>query len=242
MTTTAAAKSFEPETLLIPSGEFSMGCDQGAACERPAHRVNLGPFRIGKYAVTNVQYRQFIEDANYAIPPSWSDPRFTHPDQPVTSVSWYDAMAYCDWLTKRSQNIYSLPTEAEWERAARGGVEGRLYTWGNQPPEGQTGYHESWISSPEPVGRRPASEFGLYDISENVHEWCCDWFDPGYYSSSPSRNPRGPATGSRKASRGGSWRHQVKIARVAARSSIPPDYRYNDYGFRVVVMVNPESG
>jgi formylglycine-generating enzyme required for sulfatase activity len=219
-----------------------MGCDQGAACERPVHTVSVDSFRIGKYAVTNVQYRLFIEETNYTIPPSWADPRFTLPDQPVTSVSWYDAIAYCDWLTQRTLKSYRLPTEAEWERAARGGVEGRTYTWGDQPPELQSGYYESWISGPEPAGRRPASRFGLYDISENVHEWCADWFDPGYYLSSPPRNPLGPSAGSRKASRGGSWRHQIKIARVAARSSIPPDYHYNDYGFRVVVDVNPDSG
>jgi formylglycine-generating enzyme required for sulfatase activity len=239
MTMTAAAGLFEPETVLIPGGEFSMGCDEGAACERPVHRVNVEAFGIGRYTVNNLQYRRFVEDTDYAIPPSWADPRFTHPDQPVTCVSWHDANAYCDWLTRGTGKDYRLPTEAEWERAARGGVEARLYTWGDQPPEHQRDYHEYWKSGPEPGGRRPASTFGLYDISENVHEWCADWFDADYYSSSPARNPRGPAAGSRKASRGGSWRHKIKIARVAARSSIPPDYRYNDYGFRVVVAVNP---
>jgi formylglycine-generating enzyme len=233
--TITAAKSFEPVMALIPGGEFLMGCDQGAASERPVHRVGVDAFRIGIYAVTNTQYGQFIEDSGYAIPPSWADPRFTHPDQPVTSVSWYDAVAYCDWLTKRTLKGYRLPTEAEWERAARGGVEGCAYTWGNQLPEHQPGYHESWILGPEPSGRRPVSGFGLHDISENVHEWCTDWFDADYYRSSPACNPQGPTDGSRKASRGGSWRHHIKIARVAARSSIPPEYRYNDYGFRVVV-------
>jgi formylglycine-generating enzyme required for sulfatase activity len=238
MTMTAAARSFEPETLLIPGGEFSMGCDAGAACEQPVHRVIVDAFEIGKYAINNVQYRRFVEDAGYEIPPSWADPRFTHPDQPVTSVGWYDASAYCDWLTKGTGKNYRLPTEAEWERAARGGVEGRLYTWGDQPPEHQPHYDEYWTSGPEPGGRRPPSGFGLYDISENVHEWCSDWFEADYYNGSPARNPQGPAAGSRKASRGGSWRHKIKIARVAARSSIPPDYRYNDYGFRVVVAVS----
>jgi formylglycine-generating enzyme required for sulfatase activity len=187
-------------------------------------------------------YRLFVEDANYSPPAGWSDPCFSHPDQPVTSVSWYDASAYCDWLTRRTGDHYRLPTEAEWERAARGVTQGRLYTWGDGPPDEQPHYEDLWRSGPERVGQRPPAGFGLYDISENVHEWCQDWFDPNYYQRSPLRNPKGPASGSRKASRGGSWRHKVKIARVAARSSIPPQYRYSDYGFRVAVTMSRESG
>jgi formylglycine-generating enzyme required for sulfatase activity len=219
-----------------------MGCDEGAACERPVHRVWVDPFRIGNHAVTNRLYRLFVDDTTHAVPAAWTDPRFSHPDQPVTSVSWYDARAYCDWLTERTCKQYRLPTEAEWERAARGGLEGCLYTWGNQPPDQQPHYHKLWVSGPERSGQRPASGFGLFDMSENVHEWCADWFDPAYYEWSPFKNPGGPGSGTRKASRGGSWRHRIKIARVAARSSIPPEYQYNDYGFRVAASISLESG
>lgn len=235
-----AVQTIEPETIAIPPGEFLMGCEAGTSCERPAHRVWVDAFRIGKFAVTNSLYRLFVDDANHLFPAGWTDARFSHPDQPVTSVSWYDAVAFCDWLTELTGNRYRLPTEAEWERAARGGIEGRIYTWGDDPPEQQPHYAELWQSAPERVGQRPLVGFGLSDISENVHEWCLDWFDPDYYARSPLKNPQGPASGTRRASRGGSWRHHIKIARVAARSSIPPEYRYSDYGFRVAMTIPPQ--
>jgi formylglycine-generating enzyme required for sulfatase activity len=149
-------------------------------------------------------------------------------------VSWFDAVAFCKWLTVETGKRYRLPTEAEWERAARGGLEAKLYTWGDEAPQNQTNYSGLWLNGPERVGRRAPNGFGLYDISENVHEWCSDWLDDNYYRESPERNPEGPAIGTRRTSRGGSWRHQIKITRVAARSSIPPEFKYSDYGFRCV--------
>ena len=223
----------EPEVIIIPAGEFFMGCDKGGANERPAHLVFVDEFRIGRFAITNLLYRLFVDATGHQSPPGWNDSRFSHPDQPVTGVSWFDATSYCEWLSAGTGKLYRLPTEAEWERAARGGLEGKLFTWGDQPPENQPNYSKLWLTGPERVGQRRANGFGLHDISENVHEWCADWYDQAYYSRSPAENPRGPDTGTRRASRGGSWRHQIKITRVAARSSIPPEYRYSDYGFRV---------
>ena len=220
------------EMVVIPEGEFLMGCEMGGTNERPARRVWVDRFAIGRAAVTNRLYRIFFEETGRQAPPGFSDPRFNHPDQPVTSVSWFDAAAYCAWLGERAGKPYRLPTEAEWERAARGGLEAKLYTWGDEPPQTQPRYSELWRAGPERVGGRPPNGFGLYDISENVHEWLADWYDASYYSVSPSRNPQGPPAGVRRASRGGSWRHQIKIARVAARSSLPPEYQYSDYGFR----------
>ncbi|HJQ70661.1 MAG TPA: SUMF1/EgtB/PvdO family nonheme iron enzyme [Blastocatellia bacterium] len=225
------------EMVAIAEGEFLMGCAGGAANERPAHRVFVDRFAIARHAVTNRLYGRFVEEVERAVPPTWDDERFNHPDQPVTGVSWFDATEYCAWLAARTGKAYRLPTEAEWERAARGGVEGKLYTWGDSPPEAQPHYHELWLTGPERVGQRPPNGFALYDISENVHEWCSDWYDEHYYERSPARNPRGPETGTRRASRGGSWRHQIKITRVAARSSIPPEYRYSDYGFRLAMSL-----
>jgi formylglycine-generating enzyme required for sulfatase activity len=144
---------------------------------------------------------------------------------------------FCEWLSNRTGKPYRLPTEAEWERAARGGLEGRLYTWGDEVPQQQPNYSHLWLTGPERVGQRPPNGFGLHDISENVHEWCVDWYDQHYYAVSQGVNPQGPETGSRRASRGGSWRHQIKITRVAARSSIPPQFRYSDYGFRCALSV-----
>jgi formylglycine-generating enzyme len=222
----------EPDMIIIPADEFLMGCDTGVANERPVHRVFVDAFAIGRLAIPNRLYQAFVEDTGYQSPAGWNDERFNHPDQPVTSLSWFDAINYCDWLSEKTGKHYRLPTEAEWERAARGGLEQKPYTWGDQPPHEQPHYSELWLNGPERVGQRPPNGFGLHDISENVHEWCIDWFDVNYYRESPSRNPQGPATGTRRVSRGGSWRHQIKIARVAARSSIPPEFRYSDYGFR----------
>jgi len=222
----------EPETIVISAGDFLMGCAAGAVNERPVHRVFVDEVAIGRFAVTNRLYRIFIEDSGHQTSQGWDDPRFNHPDQPVTSVSWFDATDYCAWLSQQSGKHYRLPTEAEWERAARGGLEGKLYTWGDEAPELQPNYSELWLNGPERVGLRPPNGFGLYDISENVHEWCSDWYEERSYLGSPARNPQGPSAGTRRASRGGSWRHQIKITRVAARSSIPPEFKYSDYGFR----------
>lgn len=224
----------EPEMIVIHAGEFIMGCDNGADNERPVHRVFVDEFAIGRFAITNQHYQSFVEATGHQIPQGWNDPRFNHLDQPVTSVSWFDVAAYCEWLSEKTAKLYRLPTEAEWERAARGGLEGKLYTWGDEGPERQLNYSQLWLNGPERVGQRPPNGFGLHDISENVHEWCSDWFGERYYLDSPSSNPRGPETGTRRASRGGSWRHQIKITRVSARSSIPPEFKYSDYGFRIV--------
>ena len=222
----------EPEMVEIPAVNFLMGCDAGPENERPLHRVWVGSFAIARTATTNRLYREFLDQTRRRMPPGWDDERFNHPDQPVTGVSWFDAAEYCSWLGACTGRPYRLPTEAEWERAARGGMEGKLYTWGDEPPESQPHYSELWRSGPERVGRRPPNGFGLCDISENVHEWCADWYDAKYYEVSPEHNPRGPISGARRSARGGAWRHQVKIARVAARSSLPPQFQYNDFGFR----------
>ena len=146
-------------------------------------------------------------------------------------MSWFEAVRYCEWLTAQTGRHFRLPTEAEWERAARGGGEGALFPWGNVPPESLQGYAgRRWQTGPEPVGQVSANEYGLYNMCDNVHELCADWYAPGYYVVSPDRNPRGPETGDRRASRGGSWRHHIKVTRCAARSSIPPEFQYADYG------------
>jgi sulfatase modifying factor 1 len=223
----------EPDLVVIPEGAFLMGCETGQDNERPVHRVWVDAFALARRQVTNAEYGLFLEDSGSAPPAFWADPDFNQPEQPVVAVSWFDAVRYCDWLSTVSGNKYRLPGEAEWERAARGGVDGKLFPWGDDPPQSRAGYSERWRRGPERVGGSLPNAFGLNEMCENVHEWCRDWFQGDYYATSPERNPQGPEAGSRRASRGGSWRHHIKIARCAARSSIPPEFQYADYGFRV---------
>jgi sulfatase modifying factor 1 len=223
---------FEPAMVRIAEGWFLMGSDLGQDNERPVRRVWIDAFELAANQVTNSDYARFLAATDHRKPFHWDDPNFSHPDQPVVALSWFDALAYCQWLSQVTGHRYRLPTEAEWERAARGGVEQKQYPWGDEPPESLPNYASRWKRGPEPVGAEQ-NAYGLYDIGANVHEWCADWFSADYYSVSPERNPQGPAEGTRRASRGGSWRHYRKVSRCAARSSIPPEFQYADYGFRV---------
>jgi len=227
------ASSAPADLVPIPAGWFLMGSETGQDNERPVHRVWVDEFLFAAHQVTNTEYARFLQTTGSLPPPFWNDANFNHPEQPVVGVSWFEAAKYCEWLRAVAGRHFRLPTEAEWEHATRGGVEGKLYPWGDAPPQSLPDYAQRWQTGPEPVGRYAPNPFGLYDAAENVHEWCSDWFDSGYYAVSPDRNPQGPETGIRRASRGGSWRHHIKVARCAARSSIPPQFQYADYGFRV---------
>src|SRR5947209_1486018 len=167
-----SATDCQPEMVTIPAGDFLMGCDRGANNERPIHRVWVDRFAMARTTITNRLYQFFIQDTARQPPLGFFDEKFNHPDQPVTSVSWFDAVAYCAWLAERTGKGYRLPTEAEWERAARGGLECKLYTWGNELPQSKPHYFTSWLKGPERVGLHTANGFDLHDISENVHEWC----------------------------------------------------------------------
>jgi formylglycine-generating enzyme len=223
----------EPSLVSIPAAWFLMGSASGQDCERPVHRVFIDAFLLASTQVTNAEYALFLDSAGADPPPFWRDENFNDPRQPVTAVSWFDAERYCAWLASQTARPYRLPTEAEWERAARGDLEQNDFPWGNTPPQSLPDYATRWQTGPEPVARYAANAFGLYNICDNVHEWCSDWYDPNSYATSPERNPRGPESSSRKSSRGGSWRHHVKVSRCSARSSIPPDFHYADYGFRL---------
>ncbi len=209
-----------------------MGSNDGQDNEHPVHRVWVEEFLMGVSQVTNTEYARFLCATGNPSPPLES-PGLDHPQQPVVAVSWFEASQYCEWLSASTGHHFRLPTEAEWERAARGGVESKLYPWGNAPPQSLPDYETRWKTGPGPVGRYAPNTFGLHDICENVHEWCSDWYQADYYAVSPERNPCGPQNGARRSSRGGSWRHHVKVSRCAARSSIPPQFQYADYGFRL---------
>lgn len=207
-----------------------MGDAEGRPDERPVHRVWVSAFAMAVLPVTNADYARFLEATTHGAPRFWDDARFNSPDQPVVGVSWFDAVAYCGWLSEATGRAWRLPTEAEREKAMRGGVEGQRFPWGDD--EGREGGRFEQ-DAPFTAGLSAPNGYGLRDIAYNVHEWCSDWHDQGYYAVSPEVDPQGPAAGKRRASRGGAWRHQVKYNRCAARSSLDPTFRYNDYGFRV---------
>ena len=218
--------------ITVDGGAFFMGGGPRDN-ENPRHLVRLGPFRLARTQVTRADYQRFLDATEHPAPPFWDEPEFVHPRLPAVGPSWGDAIAFCAWASELLGTQVRLPTEAEWEHAARAGRD-VLYPWGDEPPEALPDYARRWLAGPEPVDAFPSLHpLGFRGLGENVHEWCSDWFDPSYYQVSPVDDPRGPVTGTRRSSRGGSWRHQIKVSRCAARSAIPPAMRYADYGFRL---------
>ena len=218
---------------MIPAGWFWMGSEGHYSWESPRHRVFLDAFEISPTPVTRREYELFLQARKHDEPRGWRHPEFNDPAQPVVGVNWFDAVGYCEWLSQSKGQSFRLPTEAEWEKACRGGREDVDYSWGSESPDSFWYFRQPW-PGPRRIAEFEPNGFGLFNFGDNVHEWCSDWFGADYYSSSPDCVPKGPESGNRKVSRGGSWRHQIKASRCAHRSSLPPAYRYTDYGFRVV--------
>lgn len=214
----------------VPAGEFSMGSDDGDISEMPVHPVYLDEFWIMQTEVKNAQYAQCVE-AGACSPPSnerWAVPAFA--DHPVTGVNWSQANTYAVWVGGR------LPTEAEWEKAARG-VDGRVYPWGDEKPDRQRTNFNAIVGFTMPVGSylQGASPYGMLDMAGNVEEWVTDWYDKDYYTMSPDRNPQGPATGTLRILRGGSFRQNLYDIRSSARVDVSPESNFDTVGFRIVV-------
>jgi sulfatase modifying factor 1 len=182
------------------------------------------PFFLARTPVANRQFAPFLETGRVLAPPWWTDPGFSAPDQPVVGITWDDATAFCGWLSESDGGRWRLPTEAEWEVAACGGLDAPRTAWGDAVPAGEI--PDGPISGPWKVGRGTPNAYGLMDMGTIVHEWCLDW-DPA------PREPR------RRASRGGSWRHEVRWSAPTARTSLPPAFRYSDYGFRPLREIDP---
>lgn len=226
----------EPALADIPSGWFRMGREDGRSNERPVHEVWVDAFAMARTPVTNREFSAFVESAGADPPKGWAEERFSRENQPAAGVTWFQAEAYCRWLSERTGKPYALPSEAQREKAARGGLEGKLYPWGDGPPDWMDPRGKGHtLDRLDDVAQDPPNAYGLHNMGDLVHEWCADWYAADYYALSPDRNPVGPERGVRRSSRGGSWRHQVKTSTCASRTCLPPDKTHLDYGFRVML-------
>ncbi|MCX8045060.1 MAG: formylglycine-generating enzyme family protein [Desulfobacterota bacterium] len=210
--------------VLIPGGVFLMGAADGDPDEQPVHEIAIKSFYLDIHEVTNAQYRHFIEATGHPAPPFWH-PELDRPDEPVVGVSWFDATKYAAWAGKR------LPTEAEWEYAARGGRNDMRFPWGNTPNRTAANYGSFGLL---PVKSFPPNAFGLYDMAGNVWEWCSDWYDRDFYHHSPAHNPQGPVSGTLRVLRGGAWYCAEDAVRTANRFYAAPETNDFSIGFRCV--------
>lgn len=230
--------------VLVPAGPFQMGVPEGdrdgGRDEYPRHEVFLDDFYIDKFEVTNGRYLEFVQATGRRAPQHprdasrnlWQGNRMPESvtDRPVINVDWHDADAYCRWAGKR------LPTEAEWEKAARG-ADGRRFPWGNvEPTHKHLNYNQRWIGEKTlmPVGSYEAgkSPYGVYDMAGNVWEWVADWYDPLYYEKSPAKNPKGPEIGTHKVIRSSGWQVETPMVRLFTRIKSDPLDRNDSTGFR----------
>lgn len=218
--------------LLVPAGEFVMGSEKGDEDEAPAHRVYLNAFYIDKFEVTNGRFAKYVETIQSEPPWGFADKEtpVIHAERPVRWVNWMDAMGYCLWLGKR------LPTEAEWEKAARGTDE-RTYPWGNDPPtpvHAVYGLKEGGAETVSVIGNHHIgqSPYGVQDLAGNLYEWVMDWYADNFYSNSPVVNPRGPGEGSAKVQRGGSYINTPYRLRSSFRTKGNPTEQDPNVGFR----------
>lgn len=220
-----------PEMIYVQGGSFEMGSDQGERDEKPVHKVEVGDFWIARTETTVAQWKLFCMRTGRSMP---NAPWFGFKDDhPMVNISWDDAVAYCYWLSETVNKKFRLPSEAEWEYAARGGGKGnaRLYS-GNNVPDSVAwyGHHSDGTMK---VATKPPNTLGLYDMSGNVWEWCADWYDEGYYDTTARLNPSGPSQGRFKTLRGGAWDIGARNTRNAYRNPLSPTSRNHNKGFRV---------
>lgn len=233
---------FQVVLCLVPGGPFLMGREDSIADQAPVHNVELDGFYIDKFEVSNAQYAEFLATTGYHPPHLWHQENYNAPEQPVLDVNWFEMKQFCEWAGKR------LPTEAEWEKAARG-TDGRLNPWGNQSLKEDDIYRANYnefgdrdadgFTFSAPVGSFPKgiSPYGVYDMIGNAKEWVADWYGADYYSQSIEANPAGPDNGQLKVLRGGSWFDFPTYAYGSYRTALNPDLPDGDIGGRCVISV-----
>jgi len=222
------------ELVFVPAGDFLMGAADDDddpwvwPDQQPQRVVYLGAYWIDRTEVTNAMFQRFVAATGHDAGSAWRDRASGKPDHPVGGVNWFDAKAYCRWAGR------SLPTEAEWEKAARG-TDGRKHPWGNEEPDESRCNRDMQEGGTTPVGKyspKGDSPYGAADMIGNVWEWVADWYDSGYYAGAPRENPPGPGSGTSRVLRGGSWLSYDGNVRAANRDRGSPGYRFHSFGFR----------
>lgn len=232
--------------IRIKGGEYTIGVAGNEHDDGPAHEVIVDDFFIGKYEITNTEYMRFVKDTGHSPPPCIDDKLFRGAEKPVVCVTWDDAISYCKWKSRITGKLYRLPTEAEWEIAARG-HSGRKYPWGNQPPQQKNVFRANYETKQDGYAcTAPVKSFyngqtpnKIFNLGGNVYEWCMDWYDSKYYANSMlKRNPTGPEVDPSgfKTIRGGSWLFDEESIECTDRGQIPPNEIKSDVGFRVVMV------
>jgi formylglycine-generating enzyme required for sulfatase activity len=247
-----------PAMVLVKEGKFMRGSNEDNAIsdEKPQREIYIDDFMIGKYPVTNEEFKEFVHDGGYSKvrkamwseegwqwreeneisePEYWHDRKWNGPNFPVVGISWFEAEAYANWLSKRIGHQYRLPTEAEWEKTARG-TKGFTYPWGEDFGENLCNSFESGLHRTSPIGIFPKdkSPYDCFDMAGNVWEWCSDRYDDNYYANCPDRNPKGPSDGALRVFRGGSWYGFTRDCRSAFRNHFGPRIRDYFLGFRLL--------
>ncbi|MBN2662957.1 MAG: formylglycine-generating enzyme family protein [Bacteroidales bacterium] len=243
-----AQNSKYPEMIFVDGGSFQMGSNNGYDDEAPIHSVTLSDFYIGKYEITVEQYKAFCNATGHPFPAKpqrdWYDEHDNVRDwvwrdnHPIVNVTWNDAITYCQWLSDQTGDEYYLPTEAQWEFAARGGNNSNNYTYaGSNNIRNVAWFDETtYERGTRQVGQLAANELGLYDMSGNAFEWCADYYGP--YSNKSVTDPTGPRKGQYRVIRGGSWYYMDEFCKITQRDSPKPTLKKFVYGFRVVKKVN----
>ncbi len=249
------AQVSEPDMIFVEGSTFYMGDKQGDDDEQPIHKVSLHDFYISKFEITVAQYREFCEMSDREFPNAPSHHRdpvtgedwFYEHDMvkewvwknnwPIVNISWNDAKAYCDWLADFTGRKYRLPTEAEWEYAARGGKKSKGYEYSGSNKSTEVAWYDETTneSGLRVVGTKKPNELGIYDMSGNAWEWCSDYYGKAYYGKSPRSNPQGPKTGMFRVIRGGSWYYGENMSRSFTRDGPRPTEKNWNYGFRIVI-------
>ena len=235
-------KKLTLKRCLVPEGPYMMGTKGETFDESPAHRVYVSAFEMAQTPVLNRDYALFLkENKDVDQPQWWEDPSFNDPNQPVVGVNWHEAKEYCAWLGRKAGMNLRLPTEGEFEKAVRGGLQGADYPWGNELETSGYKVTEGPLKGPYKPGANPPNAYGLYDMVSNVLQWCLDRYDPNYYEESEERNPMGSQRTGQRAARGGSWKDESLIRRCATRAGLAPYFRCDDFGFRWIVSFKVDT-